>query len=105
MFCCLIIFWLFVGNFEEKTPPGTVQLLTPSAQTESLQPTDLPEKSKSETIMAVNSNGTEPEIVLAEVAVAVSEEVKKDDLLRSFLPPPATSKCHDELQVFHSAQQ
>ena len=51
--------------------------------------------------MAIDSNGTEPEIAQTEIAAVVSEEVQKDDPVKSFLPPPVTTKCPDELQVFH----
>jgi len=98
-----LFFFLFrvsTGNFEERTPPGTVQLLTPSTQPEPPQPADLAEQSRSETSMAIDSNGTEPEIAQAEIDAMVSEEVQKDDPVKSFLPPVMT-KCPEELQVFH----
>lgn len=88
----------FEGNLEERTPPGTVQLLTPSTQPERPQPTDVPEQSRSESSMAIDSAGADPEIAEAEVVAVISEEVQKDDPLESFLPPPVTTKCPQELQ-------
>ncbi|KAJ6792419.1 SAP30-binding protein isoform X1 [Iris pallida] len=85
------------GNVEERTPPGTVQILTPTTQSEPPQPSDLAEQSKSETNMEIDSTGIDPEVALAEVAAVVSEEVQNDDPLKSFLPPLMT-KCPEELQ-------
>ncbi|ONK69151.1 uncharacterized protein A4U43_C05F19880 [Asparagus officinalis] len=86
------------GNFEERTPSGSVRLLTPSTQPELPQPSDLPEEPRSETLMAIDSTGTEPKIAEAEIVPVISEEVKIDDPLNSFLPPPVLSKCAEELQ-------
>lgn len=85
------------GNIEERTPPGTVQILTPTTQSEPPQASDLAEQSKSEANMEIDSTGIDPEVAQAEVAVVVSEEVQNDDPLKNFLPPLMTH-CPEELQ-------
>nr|CAD1834413.1 unnamed protein product [Ananas comosus var. bracteatus] len=75
------------GNIEGKSP-----------QPESSQPLDMPEQSKSETSMAMDFTGMEPEVAQVEEAAAASVDMQKDDPLSRFLPPPVTTKCSEELQ-------
>lgn len=90
---------VFVGNLEERTPPGTVHILTPNTQQEPPQSSDLPELSKNETSVAMDFTVTDPEVAPVEEAAADSIEMQKDDPLNKFLPPPVTIKCPEELQV------
>ncbi|KAA8515089.1 hypothetical protein F0562_018124 [Nyssa sinensis] len=84
------------GDFQEKTPPGTVQVLTPNAQTTPPQSSEQLDPSLSDAIdYAVNQT----ESAEVEEAVGMSVEVPKDvDPLDRFLPPPPKAKCSDELQ-------
>lgn len=93
-------FTVSIGIFKERTPPRTVQLSMPNTQSERSQPSDLPEVSRFQTSMAIDSIGTELGIARAEITRLVSAEEQVDDQLKSFLPPPATTKCPGELQVF-----
>ncbi|XP_010920286.1 uncharacterized protein [Elaeis guineensis] len=86
------------GNLEERTPPGTVHILTPNTQQEPPQSSDLPEQSKNEISVAMDFAVTEPEVAPVEEAAADSIEMQKDDPLNKFLPPPVTIKCPEELQ-------
>lgn len=85
-------------HFEERTPPGTVHILTSSTQPEPPQPSDFPEHSKSEISTPMDFTGTETEVIQVEVADVVSIEIRKDDPLNNFLPPPLTANCPEELQ-------
>ncbi|XP_058095545.1 uncharacterized protein LOC131240979 [Magnolia sinica] len=93
------------GNFLEKTPPGTVHILTPSIQATPPQPSEpqaeqQQEQSKSENSATMNNSRTEPEAAQMEVDVEVSVEIEKEnvDPLEKFLPPPPKTKCPEELQ-------
>ncbi|XP_008789346.3 uncharacterized protein LOC103706867 isoform X2 [Phoenix dactylifera] len=88
------------GNLEERTPPGTVHILTPNTQQEPPQSSDLPEQSKNEISVAMEFSVAEPEVAPVEEAAADSMETQKDDPLNKFLPPPVTTKCTEELQLF-----
>lgn len=74
----------------------------PNTQLEHPQPFDLPEQSRSQTSMAIDSTVTKTEVVHIEITTMASEEEQIDDPLKNFLPPPATTKCAEELQVFLS---
>ena len=75
------------------TPPGTVQLLTPSTQLtpQSSEHVDLSQSDA----MKYKGNESEPE----EAANISEDGMKKMDPLENFLPPPPNTKCSDELQV------
>ncbi|VVA35271.1 PREDICTED: SAP30-binding [Prunus dulcis] len=77
------------GDFHDKTPPGTVHILTPLDQATP----QLSEPSQSDTMhdAALESEGIDAE-------QAVAEEQKDVDPLDKFLPPPAKAKCSEELQ-------
>lgn len=89
---CSLTYLIIVGNIEGKSP-----------QPESSQPLDMPEQSKSETSMAMDFTGMEPEVAQVEEAAAASADIQKDDPLSRFLPPPVTTKCSEELQVILSS--
>nr|XP_043612155.1 kinesin-related protein 4 [Erigeron canadensis]XP_043612156.1 kinesin-related protein 4 [Erigeron canadensis]XP_043612157.1 kinesin-related protein 4 [Erigeron canadensis] len=74
------------------TPPGTVQVLTPSTQL-SPQSSEHVDQSQSEA-MKYKENEPEPE----EVANISEDGMKEMDPLDKFLPPPPNTKCSDELQ-------
>eukprot|EP00262_Sarcandra_glabra_P021906 TRINITY_DN9444_c0_g3_i2.p1 TRINITY_DN9444_c0_g3~~TRINITY_DN9444_c0_g3_i2.p1 ORF type:complete len:451 (+),score=105.10 TRINITY_DN9444_c0_g3_i2:51-1355(+) len=87
------------GNFHEKTPPGTVQILTPNIQTTPPQSSEQLEQSKSEISATMTYTKTEHEDAQDEVAAIASVETQKDvDPLENFLPPPPMTKCSEELQ-------
>ncbi|KAL5989694.1 hypothetical protein ACLOJK_010587 [Asimina triloba] len=94
----------FVGNLPEKTPPGTVHVLTPNIQATPPQPLELPaeqqEQSKSDNSAIMNDTRTGLESTQMEVDVELSVEVEKEnvDPLEKFLPPPPKIKCPEELQ-------
>lgn len=77
------------GDFHDKTPPGTVHILTPLDQATP----QLSEPSQSDTM---NDTALESEGINAEQAVA--EDQKDVDPLDKFLPPPVKAKCSEELQ-------
>ncbi|CAL2251980.1 unnamed protein product [Prunus armeniaca] len=77
------------GDFHDKTPPGTVHILTPLDQATP----QLSEPSQSDTM---NDTALESEGINAEQAAA--EEQKDVDPLDKFLPPPVKAKCSEELQ-------
>lgn len=85
------------GDLQEKTPPGTVHILTPSTQATPPQSSEQYNTSQSD---AMNYAVNETESVEIDEDVKVSEEESKDiDPLDKFLPPPPKEKCSDELQV------
>lgn len=88
----------FLGNADDRTPPGTVHILMPNTQLEPLQPSDLSEQPRSENGMPMDVTGSVTEVAQVE-DVVVSMEVQKDDPLSSFLPPPPSTECPPELQV------
>lgn len=78
------------------TPPGTVQLLTPSTQSTPPQSSEHVDQSQSD---AMNYKGNESESAAPEEAVNMTEDGQKEmDPLDKFLPPPPTTKCSGELQ-------
>ncbi|XP_059669661.1 uncharacterized protein LOC132314905 isoform X1 [Cornus florida] len=85
-----------LGDFQEKTPSGTVQVLTPNTQATPPQSSEQLNPSQSDPInYAVN----ESEPAEVDNADQISIEVPKDvDPLDGFLPSPPKSKCSDELQ-------
>ncbi|KAM7500687.1 hypothetical protein LguiA_025101 [Lonicera macranthoides] len=84
------------GDLQEKTPPGTVHILTPSTQATPPQSSEQYNTSQSD---AMNYAVNETESVEIDEDVKVSEEESKDiDPLDKFLPPPPKEKCSDELQ-------
>ena len=96
---CLYIYELFafVGGVQEKTPPGTAQVLSPSNQTTTTQLSQQPYASESHTM---NYTVNVSESTGIEEAVTVSVEVSTDvDPFDRFLPPPPMARCSDELQV------
>ncbi|PWA53997.1 HCNGP-like protein [Artemisia annua] len=77
------------------TPPGTVQLLTPNAQS-TPQSSEHVDQSQSD---AINYKENELEYAAPEEAVNIAEDGEKEmDPLDKFLPPPPMTKCTDELQ-------
>lgn len=85
------------GNFQGKSPPGTVQVLTQGVQATSLSSEQV-DLSHSDTI-AANNSVIEIEVVEMEETAKVSIEAGKDvDLLDKFISPPPKAKCSDELQ-------
>lgn len=100
---CSLAYLINVGNIEGKTPKRTAYVVMPGTQSESSQPLDMPEQSKSETSMAMDFTGMEPEVAQVEEAAAASADLQKDDPLSCFLPPPVTTKCSEELQVILSS--
>ncbi|XP_048321236.2 protein bfr2 [Ziziphus jujuba] len=76
------------GDFHDKTPPGTVQVLTSSSQD-----TQLFDPSQSDT---VNNDVHDSEG--GDATGALLEEQKDVDPLDKFLPPPPKAKCSEELQ-------
>ncbi|XP_077228238.1 transcriptional regulator family protein isoform X2 [Tasmannia lanceolata] len=87
------------GNFPEKTPPGTVQILTPSIQATPPQSSEQLEQSKYEINTAINYSSNEHATAPIDVDITVSVEIEKDaDPLEKFLPPPPATMCSLELQ-------
>ncbi|OVA00117.1 HCNGP-like [Macleaya cordata] len=87
------------GILQERTPPGTVQILTPGVQATPPKPSEQPEPSQSDNSMSVNYGTMELEDVNIEETVAVSVEAQGDaDALDKFLPPPPKIKCSEDLQ-------
>ncbi|GFZ07121.1 transcriptional regulator family protein [Actinidia rufa] len=86
---------LLLGDIQEKTPPGTAQVLSPSNKTNP-QLSQQPDASESHTMnCAVNVS----ESTGIEEAVTVSMEASTDiDPFDRFLPPPPMARCSDELQ-------
>lgn len=89
---------VFDGNLEEKTPPGTVHILTPNTQQEPPQSSDVLEQPKNEISVSMDFAVAEPEVAPVEVAAADPGKMQQDDPLNKFLPPPLTTKCPEELQ-------
>lgn len=79
-----------VGDFQDKTSPGTVQVLTASGETTP----QLFDPSHSDMM-----NDTVQHSEGGDATGAVSEEQKDVDPLDKFLPPPPKAKCSEELQV------
>ncbi|KAF3451303.1 hypothetical protein FNV43_RR07398 [Rhamnella rubrinervis] len=76
------------GDFHDKTPPGTVQVLTTSGET-----TQLFDPSHSDMM-----NETVHDSEGGDATGVVLEEQKDADPLDKFLPPPPKAKCSEELQ-------
>ncbi|XP_057465776.1 uncharacterized protein LOC130755412 [Actinidia eriantha] len=83
------------GEIQEKTPPGTAQVLSPSNKT-NRQLSQQPDASESHTMQyAVNVS----ESTGIEEAVTVYMETSMDiDPFDRFFPPPPMARCSDELQ-------
>ncbi|KAH1110076.1 hypothetical protein GLYMA_04G063400v4 [Glycine max] len=79
------------GDFQDRTPLGTVQVLTPSNQANTPQ---FSEPLKSDTM----NNDAVIRSEDAELGEADQEEQKYVDPLDKFLPPPPKAKCSEELQ-------
>lgn len=96
---------LQVGNSvpQERTPPGTVQILTPG-KVSTPQPVSLAEtapKPESDTQSVDSVMTKEPEATPSPELNGVSKleiEKQEEDPLSDFLPPPPTTKCSEELQ-------
>lgn len=96
---------LQVGNGvpQERTPPGTVQILTPG-KVSTPQPVSLAEaapKPESDTQSVDSVMTKEPEATPSPELNGVSKleiEQQEGDPLADFLPPPPTTKCSEELQ-------
>lgn len=78
------------GDFHDRTPPGTVQVLTPSNQATP----QLSDPSQSDKV-----NYAVPDSDVGGAADSMVEEQKDLDPLDKFLPPPPKVKCSEELQV------
>ncbi|KAJ0986037.1 hypothetical protein J5N97_004393 [Dioscorea zingiberensis] len=84
------------ANCEYMTPSGTVQVLPPSGQSAPPQSSDLPEHLISDTM---DYTVAEPEVAEEHLVTIISVEKDMDvDPLNSFLPPPLTFQCPEELQ-------
>uniref|UniRef100_A0A5B7AXU5 SAP30-binding protein n=1 Tax=Davidia involucrata TaxID=16924 RepID=A0A5B7AXU5_DAVIN len=81
------------GDFQEKTPPGTVQVLTPNTQATPPQSSEQLDPSQFDA-MDYSINQTES-AEAEEISVEVPQDVDPSD---RFLPPPPKAKCSDELQ-------
>ncbi|KAJ0081057.1 hypothetical protein Patl1_10492 [Pistacia atlantica] len=79
-------------DFRERTPMGTVQVLTPGVQ-RTPQSTEHFEQSQHD---PMTYSPTESETVVVQETVEVIEE--EADPLDKFLPPPPKAKCSEELQ-------
>ncbi|XP_010274170.1 PREDICTED: uncharacterized protein LOC104609535 isoform X2 [Nelumbo nucifera] len=87
------------GEFQEKSPPGTVQILTPGTQPTPPQMSEQPELLQLNNSAMMNSIRMETEATGVEDVVMVSVEIQEDDdPLDKFLPPPPKTKCSEELQ-------
>jgi len=89
----------FLGNHEERTPSGTVHIMTSNTQAEMSQNPDAPEQNQVGTNMAVDVTRAEIEDAQMEETTDVSTNGETDDPLSRFLPPPVTRKCSAALQV------
>ncbi|MED6144967.1 hypothetical protein PIB30_020438 [Stylosanthes scabra] len=79
------------GDLLDRTPSGAVQVMTPSNQANTPQ---LSEQLKSDTMnddAMIRPDDAEP-------AEAFQDELKSEDPLDRFLPPPPKAKCSEELQ-------
>ncbi|XXG67477.1 hypothetical protein AAC387_Pa06g0818 [Persea americana] len=88
------------GNFQEKTPPGTVQILTPNIQATPPQSAEQLEQSNYE-IIATKENAVSgsKEVQNDDVATVSTEMANENvDPLEKFLPTPPKTKCPEELQ-------
>ncbi|RLM92364.1 uncharacterized protein C2845_PM08G26100 [Panicum miliaceum] len=86
------------GNLEERTPSGTVHIMTSNTQAEMSQHPDAPEQNQVGTSMAVDVTRAEIEDAQMEETTDVSTNGENDDPLSRFLPPPVTRKCSAALQ-------
>lgn len=84
------------GDFYGRTPPGTVQVPSPSNQA-TPQLSSPPESDR------MNYAGHDLEV--GDATEAIIGEQKDVDLLDKFLPPPPKAKCSEELQVSSFSQQ
>ena len=84
--------YVISGDLQDKTPLGTVQVLTPSNQA------NTPQFSK-----PLKSDTMNKDAIIrsddAEFGEADQEEKKYVDPLDKFLPPPSKARCSEELQV------
>lgn len=95
---CLCEYYCFFNefvadDFRERTPMGTVQVLTPGDQ-RTPQSTEHFEQSQPD---PMSYSFTDSDAVEVQEAVEVTEE--EADPLDKFLPPPPNAKCSEELQV------
>lgn len=79
---------VLTGDSEETTI--TSKTLTPNNQYECLQPSDVPDLSKTKFSMDM-------EVVGVETSACISSDLQKDDPLHKFLPPALTLQCSEEL--------
>ena len=84
--------YVIAGDLQDRSPLGTVQVLTPSNQANTPQ---FSEPLKSDTM----NNDAVIRSEDAELGEADQEEQKYVDPLDKFLPPPPKAKCSEELQV------
>ncbi|XP_065878918.1 uncharacterized protein [Euphorbia lathyris] len=77
---------------QEKTPPGTVQVLTPNVHTSSLSSEHL------QTSQVDEMNNPDVQSEAAENEGTTNVPAENDDPLDKFLPPPPKDKCPDDLQ-------
>ncbi|RZC29551.1 hypothetical protein D0Y65_001223 [Glycine soja] len=84
--------YVIAGDLQDRTPLGTVQVLTPSNQA------NTPQFSK-----PLKSDTMNKDAIIrsddAEFGEADQEEQKYVDPLDKFLPPPSKARCSEELQV------
>ncbi|KAH7651783.1 SAP30-binding protein [Dioscorea alata] len=84
------------GNSEGTTPSGAVCSLPPTGHSAPPLSSDLPEHLSSNTM---DYTVTEPEVSQDQLVTVASTEMQIDvDSLNSFLPPPLTIQCPEELQ-------
>lgn len=84
--------YVVAGDLVDRTPLGTVQVLTPSNQADTPQ---FSEPLKSDTM----NNDAVIKSDDAELGKADQNEQRCIDPLDKFLPPPPKDKCTEELQV------
>ncbi|WCJ27224.1 transcriptional regulator family protein [Euphorbia peplus] len=80
------------GAGQEKTPPGTVQVLTPNVHTTSLSSEHL------QTSQVDELNNPDVQSEAAENEGTTNDPAEHDDPLDKFLPPPPKDKCPEDLQ-------
>ncbi|KAK9150585.1 hypothetical protein Syun_008894 [Stephania yunnanensis] len=87
----------FEGNQHERTPPGTVQILTPNVHV-TPRPSEQTEPPQSDNNTTMDYTiETETDVANDAVVDSVGEP-KEVDPLEKFLPPPPKVRCSEELQ-------
>ncbi|XP_019439620.1 PREDICTED: SAP30-binding protein-like isoform X1 [Lupinus angustifolius] len=80
------------GDFMDRTPSGTVQLLTPSYQTNNPQFSEPLKSDAMDSDAMIRSDD-------AEIGEEDQDEQRSLNPFDNFLPPPPTAKCTEELQT------